>query len=101
MAAREDMSDGLDSRETAKRLLNKVQTILKGETPERPGAPERTEESYQSSYDRQEIHDLVDENYHPKSINEMERTRDELKKDQDQQENPLSEPVRPNPRKLG
>ena len=101
LAAREDVSDGLDSRETGKRLLNKIQTILKGETPERPYVPERTEETYQSSSGRREIHDLIDEHNDPKSMEEMERALEELKKTQDQQENASTEPSGPNPRKLG
>jgi hypothetical protein len=98
LAAREEISEGLDSRKTGERLQKKIQTILKGETSESPDVPERAEETYQSSSGRREIHDLVDENYRSKSIKEMERTLDLLKKTQDQLEEVAPNP---NPRKLG
>ena len=101
LAAREDVSEGSDAPKTAQRVLRKIETILRGETPERPRSLEGIEETYQSSSGRREIHDLVDENYRLKSIKEMERTQDELKKAQDQQENGLSKSPNPNPRKLG
>lgn len=98
MAAREDLLEGLESRKTGERPQNKIEAILKGETPVGQGALERTEETYQSSSGRREIHDLVDEGYRPKSIMEMERALDELKKHRGQQEEVAPNP---NPRKLG
>jgi hypothetical protein len=92
LVTREDLLEGLDSRKTGKKLLNKIQTILKGETPVRP------EETSESKSNRREIQDLGDENYPPKSIMEMERARHELKEAQDQEENPSPNH---NPRKLG
>jgi hypothetical protein len=92
LVARENLSEGLDSQEAGKKLMNKVQTILKGETPGRP------EEMPESSSGPREIRDLVDENYHRKSIKEIENALEELKKPQDKPED--GEPD-PNPRKLG
>ena len=92
LVAREDLSQGLDSRKTGKRFLKKIQTILKGETLERP------EETSESSSNRREIHDVVDENYHPKPIKEIEKALEELKKPQDEHEDGAPNP---NPRKLG
>jgi hypothetical protein len=92
LVAREDLLEGLDSRKTGKKLLNKVNTILKGETPGRP------EETPESKSNRRELHDLVDESYHRKAIKETERALDGLTKTQDQQENASPNP---NPRKLG
>ncbi len=98
LAAREDLLEGSNARKTDEGLQKKIQAILKGETSERPRAPERAEETYQSSFGRREIHDIVDEDDHTKSIKEMERAQDELKKAQDPQED---EEPKPNPRKLG
>jgi hypothetical protein len=92
LVTREDLLEGLDSGKTGKKLLNKIQTILKGETPARP------EETPESESNRREIHDLVDKNYEPKSMKEMERARHELKEAQDQEEDPSPNH---NPRKLG
>ena len=92
LVAREDLLEGLDSRKTGKKLLNKNEAILKGELPARP------EETPESKSNRREIHDLVDENYRPKSSMEMESARHELREAQDQEENPSPNH---NPRKLG
>ncbi len=101
LAARENVAEGWDSRKTGERILKRIETVLRGDDPECPRAPEPAEETYQSSSGQREIHDLVDENYPPGSVNEMEKNPDELKKAQDKKENALSEPARPNPRKLG
>ena len=101
MAAREDVSEGSDAPKTAQRVLRKIETILTGETPERPRALERAEETYQSSSGRREIHDLVDENYHLKSIEEIERNTERAEECSGPTKNALSKSPNPNPRKLG
>jgi len=87
LAAREDVSHRSDARKTGEGLLKKIETIVRGETPERSRALESTEETYQSSSSHRQIHDLVD--------------RDEQKKARDSQENAPSKSPSPNPRKLG
>jgi len=80
LVARESLSEGLDSREAGKKLLNKVQMMLKGQPPG------RREETAESESNRREIRDSGDKNYHPKSMREMKKSENKGNEAENQKE---------------